>query len=197
MGIARVTIKGRVYGQTTNNVIHFRKDDAISSDYPILLNYVRDAWCVNPFQLNTDANYQVESLHLYHVGSSDVPLDMPLALSGVYGPVVNATPLVAAVFQIRTAIGGRRGRGRWYQAGFLGNSMDKGNWSTATMVALNACAAQIKNMWVAPTGAVYTLTGWRLVVCPRNDPTASIDATNIVARSMVGYIGKRQLSRGE
>ena len=197
MAVARVTIKGRVFGQVTNNVVHFKKDEAITSDFPILLNYVRDAWVANPFSLNTDNQYRVEGLHLYNVGSDDVPIDMPLSINGTWGPTTNGVPFTAAVFQIKTAIGGRRGRGRWYQAGMHQFGWANGLWNPSSMVQLVACANQIKAMWVAPAGAVYTLTGWRLVVCPRNDHTAALDATDVVARSMVGYIGKRQLSRGE
>lgn len=195
--VARVTISGRIFGQVTNNVLHFAKLEAVSSDVPILLGFVRDAWCNNPFALNTDGHYKVENIHGYIYGDTHVPIDLPLSLPGVGGPSNNGIPFVSAVFQIRTLTAGRHGRGRWYQPGFGQHQYSSGLWDGTAMVTLNACAAQIVAMWKHGTGAVYAASGWYLGVCRRNHPEDFIEMDTVVARSMVGYIGKRQLSRGE
>lgn len=196
MGVDRVTIFGLIAGQMTNNVLHFYQPDTTDADHIRLAELVRDWWVENPMRLNCDGHMSWNRVHVYDVNSGDPPIDLTFAKTGAGGPTTNFLPFVSAVFRFQTAVGGRRGRGRTYQAGIGQGFYINGLWDASAMTNLNAVAAALKAFWCVPSDVNYKGEGWQLAVCPRGDPSDFHLVTDVVARPLVGSQRRRQLGVG-
>lgn len=196
MSVARVTIYGRLFGQQTQNVVHFDHTDYVSSDLPVLVTNVRDFWCDNPFRLNVDGSFIYEKIHAVIIDNPADRIDLPLSMQGIGGPSTNGLPFVSAVFQLKSEFPGRAGRGRFFQAGFGQGFYNAGLWNSQAMVNLTACAEALQGFWCGPNGSRVQATGWSLVLNKRGHVADPHPVVDVIAREMVGYIGKRQLGRG-
>jgi hypothetical protein len=190
MSTMRITLAGTIFDQRCVNVLHFNNPDGGLSHVQIRdvliaqwLFHVRDIQNVN-FVWRDMTVQKVD-------GTPDTPTVFPLsdqqgALTGTA-----AHPSLAALFSVRTAFAGRKGRGRFYVPGVHQESVLNGRVHPNAVIAYNTVA----NDLVARFGASGS-QAIKLVVCPRIDPTDIHTCVTILARSVFGIQRRRNIGVG-
>jgi len=196
MSVARITIFGQYVGQQTQNVLHFEQPDVTDTNVIDLCAQIDEFWINGGWLQNCSAAATWHLIRGQLLEAGHGPFDLPISRAGVLGDDHNYVPFVAAVLQIKTATGGRTGRGRTYLTGFGGGEFSSGYWRNDTLIRLEAIADAFSQYWLQGGAQHGYAHGWDLVISPRNDPTDTKIATAIVARALVGSCVRRQIGRG-
>jgi hypothetical protein len=198
MSLFRVTLSGSTFGQLNQNVWHFVKEDDIATDRNDLAFFFKTRLVDNPLKLNADQHAKYTNIHVIRVGVSEAPYDLGIVESGFQGPSNNSSAFECAVLQLKTAVGGRRGRGRIYLWGWGAANKQSGLWDDAVSTRLQATANQIKNAWILDAASPSVVAGFRMVVASRNQgETGTIHTvTDIIGRRLIGCQRRRNLGVG-
>lgn len=197
-GIFRATILMSQYGSTYANVLHFRKPSSSPNDLTDLASAV-NAWVVvNPLSLHADGSVRWFNLHVQEVVNDGESADFPIDVSGALGPNVNQNPNIAAVIQLRTENGGRRGRGRFFLAGWDTRAKNSGFWSDGALLEGNAVAQALEDFWVNTGNPNYKNTGFEWVVASRDqgENGTAFGVTSIKFRATPGVVRRRGIGVG-
>ncbi|HMC74514.1 MAG TPA: hypothetical protein VKG87_09435 [Terriglobales bacterium] len=193
MATFRATVKGHLWGQDCVNVVHFVKSDAVQADMLTLANSVRDRFVGGAVGL-VSSNFNWYRIIITHLSSNPwVPVEIPLNQNGsFFGSKFIFAPY-CVVFMLKTAIAGRRGRGRIYISGTYTNDSDSGLFTSAQVIR-NANTASTWKQWYVTNGGQ---SGFAMAVCDRHssdgDPRI---VTDIVPRAWPGTQVRRNLFRG-
>lgn len=130
MSILRATITGTHYGTVTcQNVLHFDNPEP-SLTLQQCANELRDNWCTTSAVART-SQFGFRSIKCEKLGSTETPFTLPIAINGSDLSDNSASmPPVCVKWILRTDHGGRKGRGRIYQAGYRA-----AYWQSGTLTA--------------------------------------------------------------
>jgi hypothetical protein len=117
--IYQVTVVGRLHGQTTNNVTHYKETQSGAGDPATKLAQQCDAFMLPAFKAFCSAEW--EALYVQAQKIRPVPIELAVAVNinaGAGTGGANSLPSsVAAVIKRLTVFAGRRFRGRSYIPG--------------------------------------------------------------------------------
>lgn len=116
----RVRIVGRLHGQVTNNVLHFRSSVGVMTDqalidFAIALGTAVLACVVDTLLPAVTSDWQVTHVEAQAVFPtlSDPQIVSPVGnQTGAQG--ATSVSFAAQLVNLRTGVGGRRGRGKWF-----------------------------------------------------------------------------------
>lgn len=164
-GIYKLAVIGTVYGQQHIHTLHFRSTLAGSS-----VGMAEDVWMadlISSFQGAPTTAYRAlfplgsTPVELFQVrkvcGSTPLPAGVDQAQPGAAsGGTVNPgaseplAPWLASVTTVRTALAGRRNRGRFFIGGMLENQVNGALLLAPILDALTAYADALRAAYVAP-----------------------------------------------
>jgi len=188
--IVRVTASQTIYGQVVQNVIHFRNNSDTYVPATIAADFTTN-W------INEVRGFQNPGLHYFQVSvknmddptgfTTNVPTD--IFGGGFFGS--QTWPTTAVLVQVRTAFGGRRGRGRIFIAGIHTGSFENGLFNASTVTSLNAFMANVKNHFISGVGSNLIIG-----VCNRGFTPTFHSAIDLVVGSRPGIQRRRNIGVG-
>lgn len=194
MGVWRVTITGSLFGQKIQNVLHFQKFQSVDSDAWTLVNKLNDAWLTQIRNLCTQSMHWTEIMAQDAQDEDKVPTILPVNWFGGWTTGTNIFLPCSLVYQIKTSVAGRRGRGRFYIAGVEPNGITNGRWGTGMRQQFTSVATSLKSNFVGSNAS----SPFRLGVMRRGGGEADfITATDLVARDYPGSQVRRNFNRGQ
>lgn len=188
--IIRCTLSMTLYSQVMQNVLHLENTTEFYTPTAIVAD-LTNAW------INQVKGFQNPLLHYFNVAvknmddstgtTTNVPVDV--FGGGFFGS--QTIPTNAVLVQIRTATGGRSGRGRVFIAGLHSGAYENGIWNASTVTALNSFMANVKGFLITGTGS-----NLRIGVMPRTDPGSFKRATDLVVGPRPGVQRRRNIGVG-
>lgn len=188
--VYRVTLTQSLWGETMQNVLHFTH---ASSDPNTMIDLVTDlkaTWIPQVKWIQQDqlryVNARVQLLESQFAAYSEA-----LNISGSAGGSNDYKTYNAHILQLRTALLGRRGRGRQYIGGVALNLTDKG--------IIKSDIITTWNNHIANLAAAYLSGGtsnFRLVVNPHTNTDAHQDVTSITLNPIEGIQRRRNIGVG-
>lgn len=197
MAVVRATIFHTLYGQQLQNVVHFQQLDATEAMFGLLPVRIRERF-VKPIAGNQTNRLQYYRVRCEKVGSGTTwaPVETSFAWTGQFFGSETFAPM-ACVFQFRTSVNARRGRGRIYMSGMYSSDFVNGTWTASRLVAFGDTCNTLKAWWVSGGANFGSENGnWQLCLSPRSDPDDTLDVTNIVPRAYAGTQVRRNFFRG-
>ena len=175
MSIHRVTLTALYYGQTCQNVMHFRNDDGTLTDAQICVE-IRDQFMTD-FKAMSQANcvWNNISSQQRDTGSPPAPANLAVSIAGTQSGTTTAFTPQCYLLRIRTALAGRHNRGRMYVPGPNPSNTVSGLWSSGTV---SSWATPIANM-ISKYNALTGTRGISLGVAPRSSPIDWVGMTTI------------------
>ena len=190
MATIRAKLFQTAYGQNVMNVLHFNKPDFVISELDGLALEIRDHWIMNVRAVQTaDLLYQRISLHV--VGSAAAPTDLVISISGAASAQNEMVPYFCHLIQIRTGLGGRRGRGRVYMA-MVNPLLHFRGTLTAGFLALWTTPLANVMSWFGPSGT----SAWRIGVNPHNETDDFKPATSLQLATITAVQRRRNIGVG-
>lgn len=187
----RVTIRGAIFGQTINNVLHFLNPDGAQTLTQIA-DIVDTHWVTNVLPCSSASlNYTNIEVRTVAIATPPSPFNKSINRVGAVTQTAPDTPLLSMLIRLQTAIAGRHGRGRVYLAGAPGGAMTAGNWSATTITARNINLAAI--LAALGSGGTQPII---LHVCPRGDESAGVAVTALTLRTSVSVQRRRNYGVG-
>jgi hypothetical protein len=179
-----------IYGQVVMNVIHFRNVSDFYTPLEIKNEFV-DNWIMHV------RGFQNPGLHYFNLAvknmddETGITTDFPLDIfgGGFFGS--QTWPTTAVLVQIRTAFGGRKGRGRVFVAGLHTGAFENGLFNAATTTSLNTFMDAIKAAFL-PGGTSQLTIG----VCDRGFNPDFHPAVDLVVGSRPGIQRRRNIGVG-
>jgi len=190
MSVWRATLTGTMYNQKMQNVLHFNNQDN-AMPVATMAQHLRNEFILD-LRTIQNVNFSWNSIQLQELVLNPAPpyvealTNMPGGLAGLGAP-----PFVCGLFSIRTGIGGRSGRGRFYMGGVHQESVSNGQLHPNALLAYQDVANFIKNRF--KVGGSIAMT---MVVCNRDIPPSQAGMINIVARSQFGVQRRRNINVG-
>jgi len=191
MSINRVTVTGVCLGQTMQNVLHFRNPDGGVS-LPNVCIDIRDNF-LNSMSNNSTSSHAYTLIRAEEVGTSTpaAPATLAIGITGVGTPTTTHVVL-CFIWKLRTALGGRRGRGRIYvqapRADWIANSVP-------TTAGINYMQGTVIPAIMARYGPSGT-SALDLGVCSRSDPTDFKAVESIAVANYCGVQRRRNIGVG-
>lgn len=188
-----VRLKGEMAGQITNNIIHCRNEDGFV--------YTKQQFLDNLFTRFTGQlvflqvrNFKWSEMTIWKwYDENDVPLVVAINQGGQAAETAQFACSPAAVFQKKTSVGGRTGRGRFYLPGVPGPAFENGRWSAGYLANLQSVRVAI-NAWL--TGE-HPLAHINLVLVPKHAEGEEFkDLTDFKGRDYPGTQVRRNFLRG-
>lgn len=194
MSLHQVTLTQTLKGQVIQNVFHLENPDGAISASQISVQ-VFDHWIPEVKKLQgTPLVYQhilvqnlsnpAESPHLAQIASP--------GLATGFDPRL---PPLCIVMQKRTAVAGRRGRGRYYISGWDNGAQETtGTWEVGHLGGIfQQVTTALEQKWISPG-----VSALKLVVAGRNPDGAwtSRDCTSLLMRAIPGYQRRRNIGVG-
>jgi len=191
--IVRATITGAIGGYIQQNVLQFEYDPDHGSDFLQLAAFeLRDHWIqlVRPLQASDFRYSNITTRNMSNL--TQPPWSEPISIFGGGGTVQNWWGPMAVVFSIRTAIFGRKGRGRFYLGGFYVGQVGQGQFTASAQGQNTVIAGGLITRYIAASSSPM-----RLGVGPRNNTAANFNlATNIIAQPTPGVQRRRNFGVG-
>ena len=188
-----VRLVGAMAGQITNNIIHVRNEDGFV--------YTKQQFLDNLFTRFTGQLVFVQctqftwtSMDIWKWYVEDDPHHIvPISQSGQGTDSFQFANPLAAVFQKRTAVGGKVGRGRFYLPAPPATAVNLGKWNQNYLNALGNVRTAI-NAWL--TGE-HPLAHINLVLVPKHAEGEEFkDLTDFRPRDYPGTQVRRNFLRG-
>jgi hypothetical protein len=194
MALYRAVIRGTIFQQLMENVLHFEDEDQGSA---IGLGVVlRDVWCptVRALQNSQFLWFQIiVSRKADDTDQFDPPelLTFPGQPGSLGGPA--AHPALAWLFSLRKACAGKSCRGRFYLPGVHGASVLDG---VAEANAMNA-AGQVRDLLMQRfnRGGI-SFQGYSLSISERKAPYSHDFVEQIIVRNVFGIQRRRNINVG-
>lgn len=190
MSVWRMTLTGTMYNQKIQNVLHFNNPENVAN-ITTMRNYMVNDWILF-LRTIQNVNFTWTSLQMAELVSNASPpyvealTNMPGGLSGP-----GALPFVCGVFSLRTSLGGRSGRGRFYMGGVHQESLLNGQLHPNALLAYNDVALQLKQRFCEGGSLLINLA-----VCERSAFPSPLITTNIIPRSVLGVQRRRNINVG-
>lgn len=204
----RVVIKGLIHGQEYNNVLHFATNVVVldGTELEDLLRQLCDAVqeCITstlfPATTSDFTFTGVEAAAIAPDVSDPVTANAPVTGAGTLG--AQGIGFGATLVQLRTGLGGRKGRGRIYLPPGPEANATAGEWDPAFLALVAAFCACMAGKFIG-SGAS---TPWRIGVLSRKDmgtpPSASNfntafrEVISFVPQAVIAKMGSRQKGKG-
>lgn len=202
----QLKIVGSIEGQQTNNILHFRSATG-DTDVELHLVLVVVACFVEHLLPGLAAGWKLTEVAYKRVSPTLGPESIYLVPAEPEGEVLtDALPsLVSAVISIRTALGGRSGRGRMYLAGLpednvIGSKITVESVTWTALVAFCACIAGA----FTPNAGTPGPNTWFMQVYSRKIGGAVFpfgasgfnNVTALVPTNFIGTTRSRKVGRG-
>lgn len=145
MPLYRCTLSGfwADEGIWMQNVLHFNDISQVGLDYTQIGDEIRTQWMPKFASFQT-ATFQWKQIHIQKLGTNETPFPYN-ALNTPGGSGNNVFhPCIALLFQLRTNLSGRRGRGRFYLPACHTGAISRCNPSTTTSNTWAVNGPQIK-----------------------------------------------------
>lgn len=193
MALFRAVVKGQLFGCAVQNVLHFERADAPANAPLLLAQSLRDFFysqikglCNNAMVWNSINIYDPEH-------PENLPLVLATNFTGTWSSSVVLWGPLSGVFQIKTAVAGRTGRGRFYIAGMEPAGLTSGLWGTGRINLMNQVATSIKGGYVGSNpSSLFTLG-----ILPRGGSSTDFKpAIDLLARPLPGAQSRRNIGRG-
>lgn len=193
MAVYRLTLKGKLFGQSIQNVLHFKEKTPGAMNRITFANEFNNAW------VQSIRNWCIQSMQwteIYFVDISnpdDVPTVLPINVAGGVGGNAQVAPHLTVVYKLKTGVGGRRGRGRFHISGVQGGHLLEGVWTPSLLVQLNSIATTLKQNFTGENPFKLHNLG----VMPRTDnPNDFLPVTDIIVRNYPGSQRRRNFLVG-
>lgn len=198
--VAQVVVDGLLFGQQTNNVFHFGTNIAPTPDPMDLLSnletHIRTLW-----RPATGSDWTVSRLTfriIYPALLDEVERIPNPAIAATGLPAIPGTN--AAIVALRTGLGGRTHKGRFFGPAVIGNDVQNGKFTDTGLAKWQAVADDL----VVRYKEGGTEGNWVMVVLSRknaNAPGGNIGAasqpiTVAVARRIIGVLRRRKVGVG-
>lgn len=204
--VAQLRIVGRLHGSVTNNVMHFATNTVVndpSTINPLLLQLAQAMLlCVRetllPALTEEWIPTQVEA-KLLHPTETDAQIAPFVAEDvGLLGPT--SVSFAASLVNLRSGIGGRRGRGKMFLPPPGEPQIATSEMDPATLALIAAFVACVVSKFVG-SGAS---TPWRLGILSRKDLNAAggtfdnsfREVTSMVPSKVLARCGSRKVGKG-
>lgn len=188
-----VRLKGEMAGQITNNIIHVRNEDGfVYTKQQFLDNlFTRFTGQLVFLQCQTFKWSEMTIWNWYD--EDDVPHVVPINQGGQAAEPFRYALSTTAVFQKRTAVGGKTGRGRICLPGVPGSALQDGKWGATYLAAMGSVRTAV-NSWL--TGE-HPLAHINLVLVPKQAEGEEFkDVTDFKPRDYPGTQIRRNFLRG-
>lgn len=188
--IFRVTLTQLLFSQTCQNVLHFVGP---SSD-PLQMSALADEMVANWIaQVRTtqaaDVNYVDIGVRLLE--SQFAPFHKTVNLQGTAGGQDHDIPFLASIWRLRTALQGKKGRGRVYICGMDQGVSSKGLILNPTITEWRNRANNVLAVH-GPNGT----SNFRLQVCSHKPPFNPLAVTSIDIAPTWGHQSRRNIGIG-
>lgn len=184
MTIFRVVLSGTLMGTNNQNVMNFKKDNAVwPGDGQALSVAIRDSWVSGANGIRQGAS-TLQNWNLIQVYNRSAPGDPAVALainlSGTkVGNGSQGLPFTAILLRVRGSTGGKHGRGRIYLPGVEPTQFGLGVMTSSAQTTIwNPIVAQLLSSFVTGGGS----TGFALVIAPKTG-----DGANSIVCSTIAY----------
>lgn len=191
MAILRATIRGSIFGQTHINVLHFQRDSYVSADRLILAQELRDNWlqyvkAITPFELVWN------NIHVQNISTpAEAHVDLAISVAGSSSSTDGVPCFVTFCFRVRTAIAGKRGRGRFYLSSPNHGHIVAGVFTSALLTAAATVCTNIMTRY-GPSAT----SNFGFGVCPRNDASSFKGVTSMDVDSVPRVQRRRNIGVG-
>lgn len=188
--IARVVISGLLFGQTNQNTVFFRRDDAVwPADGDTLVQAIKNSWigvaAATGIRDRVTTSQVWNNISAYNTGSpGEAPISLPIAITGARsGANQDLMPYSCYILQLRCGVGGKRGRGRQYIPGPEPGAYKNGILQASHITIWNTVIGQLAAAFMggSPT------SGWSLVVANHNTP--SVDHFTVISLQIASVSG--------
>jgi hypothetical protein len=188
--IFRVTTVATLYGQTINNVLHFRGP----SDDPAQMSVLAEEFVTN--FLGHIRNMQVQdvfysAIRVRMLESQYATFTKTTTLQGVNSADTQTLSFAAFVWKLRGATIGRHSLGRIYVGGIPSRVQTLGIIGSATIVAAQNRFVQIMGVY-GPSGS----STFRLCIVPKNPPFTTTDVVSMDINPVVCVQRRRNIGVG-
>jgi len=190
--IYSLIVRGRVHGQATMNVFHYRVNvDGDADDADGLVGAFRtnaeNYWlqcCSAEWELTGYICQKIHPLPVLSAFTQEIGFS-PGLVEG------NSLPSsVAVVMTKRTGMGGRRGRGRVYMPGVPASFEDNSEITDAALQTYDALGARLDTPLTSAIGGVYVPILWNRVL------SEALTIIQYVPRTTLRNQRRRQVGRG-
>jgi hypothetical protein len=198
--VAQVVVDGLLYGQQTNNVLHFATNIEPMPDPQTLLGsleaHIRALW-----RPATGSDWTLTRLTfraLYPALLDEVERIPNPAIAATGLPALPGTN--AAILALRTGLGGRTHRGRIFAPAIIGNDVTNGKFNDTGLAKWQAVGDDL----VVRYKSGGSQGEWEMVVLSRKNAaapggtlaSASVAINVVVARRIPGVIRRRKIGVG-
>jgi hypothetical protein len=194
MAVYRVRITGSLWGQNVENVLHFRREEAIEIHKQHLAQKIEDHWLAQ-MRLQCRQAMVWTSVKVRDASNpEDFEVVHPINVAGFHPGEGDLWGPMCAVFQIKTAVNGRRGRGRHYLSGVETAGITRGIWDTNRITQFNDMCASLKEGFVGDNATSL----FHLGLLRRGAGEADfIEAIDFRIRQHPGTQVRRNIGRGK
>lgn len=191
MTVFRAVLSGTFYGQTTQNVLFFEKENAAwPADGELLSTLLRDNWIGGAAGIRdrVSSNHLWHEVRVYNTASpGDVPVILPMSLTGLRTNLPgNISPQSTFIMRLRGATGGRRGRGRSYVPAPPPEAFTAGIMTSGYVTAWQAVLDSLTTKFLPPTNSL----GFLLKI--RNNTPDADSYTTVVRLEMSNKYGTQR-----
>lgn len=194
MAQIRITLTAQLYGSICQNVWHLNKPDFVSSELATIVQAWRDQWMdIYRNMIIAETTFlNLKGEVITSSGAGDV-VNLPLSMVGGSGNDSRSPLGMALVVQLRTGLGGRKNRGRFFVFGTsVGQSLN-GLWTGSWLTTVGGYLTALSLRWVSP----HATAGASLVLIGKGDDPADYRViTSMAARATPGSQRRRMLGVG-
>lgn len=191
--IYAVRLTGTQNPGITENLIHCRNEDGFTYTKTQFLDNLYTRF-LTQLAFNQANNFTWTKMSIWKwYDDTDAPLDVAISLGGSSGAAIQYFGPMAAVFQKKTAVSGKTGRGRFYMPAAPGTNLFNGKWSSSYLTNLEANRTAINAWLTGPTPLAHI----NLVLVPKESDTEEYkDLTDFKPRDYPGTQVRRNFFRG-
>ena len=193
MAIYTVNIRGKFAGQNVENVVHLREQDGFVATKQQIADNLFTWWTghIRNIQVQhfTWTEYKIRKTY----DDNDAAVVIPFNQGGTLPEQNQSACSTTAVFQKKTAVGGRTGRGRVCVPGVPGTAFNDGLWNASYIALMQAVRTVFLGRWCGDNPATHL----HLVLVPKHAQGEEYKiVTDFVPRNYPGTQVKRNFFRG-
>lgn len=188
-----VRLTGTQSGGLTENIIHLRNQEGFDIPRNQILDRLFTAFIGQIRNLQAN-NFTWTNMAIWNwYDEDDTPLSVPISAGGTSGAAIQYFNSMAAVFQKKTAVSGKRGRGRFYMPAPPGTNLNNGKWSNTYIINMTS----VRNAIVGHFMGATPIQQLNLVLVPKEGETDEyLDLIDFFPRDYPGTQVRRNFFRG-
>lgn len=160
MAVVEATFFGRIFGQQTQNIFHFYRPDVTQAQINALVVRLREAFYFD-WQGQMLSDWEGTRTHVRCIdGGNFTPVDEFYSIHGSAGNSSFQTSMLAFCITKKTALAGRRGRGRFYLPGASAGKLSQGRWLNTVQNIFADVHTETMHKW----GPSNPTEGWNMVL---------------------------------